>query len=147
MHLLDVVMGLAQRVEAMQQAPMGESVVASVSALALASAQTLELAVAPTAPEIRVMLAMREFYSLEPPIFQGQSDPVVAAEWLEQVTCALDTLLIYEEDLRVRFASFQLWGNARQWWKTVKVRVGMSWTDFRDISLERYVPETTRDSI
>ena len=66
-------------------------------------------------PEIRTMLAMRDFYQLESPIFLGQSDLVVVAEWLGQVTCALDTLLIYEKDLCVRFASFQLWGDARQW--------------------------------
>jgi len=128
--LFDAAVGLAQIVEAMQQTSAGTSSVASVSAPALAPVQT---------PEIRAMSAMRDFYLLKPPTFQGQSDAVVAAEWMGQIVRTFDALLIYEEDLRVRLASFQFRGNARRWWETVRFRVGMSWTDFRETFLERYV--------
>ena len=50
-----------------------------------------------------------------------------------------------EEDLRVRFATFQLRDEARHWWRTVKDGVGMSWTDLKETFLEHYIPETARE--
>ena len=73
--------------------------------------------------------------------------PIAADKWLEQVTRVLDTLVIEEGDLRVRFASFQLRGDIRQWWKAVKAKVGASWANFREIFLERYNLETAKDSM
>ena len=45
---------------------------------------------------------------------------MVTEDWLEQVTRALDTILVTEEELRVLFASYQLQRDALQWWKTVE---------------------------
>ncbi|GFZ01616.1 pleckstrin homology (PH) domain superfamily protein [Actinidia rufa] len=64
--------------------------------------------------------AMKAFLQLRPPMFKGEPDPLVAEDWLEQVTRALDTILVTEEDLRVLFASYQLQGDALQWWKTME---------------------------
>ncbi|GFZ17095.1 hypothetical protein Acr_26g0003650 [Actinidia rufa] len=77
--------------------------------------------------ESRATTAMKAFLQLRPPTFKGESEPLVAEDWLEQVTRALDTILVTEEDLRVLFASYQLQGDALQWWKTMEeVREGTS---------------------
>ncbi|GFZ16734.1 hypothetical protein Acr_26g0000040 [Actinidia rufa] len=70
--------------------------------------------------ESRATTAMKAFLQLRPPTFKGEPDPLVAEDWLEQVTRALDTILVTEEDLRVLFASYQLLGDALQWWKTME---------------------------
>ena len=88
---------------------------------------------------------MRESYRLAPPTFHGQADPLAAEEWLEEITRILETLGIVEEDLRVRFATFQLRDEARDWWRTVQDGVGMSWADLREKFLEHYIPETARE--
>ncbi|GFZ20068.1 hypothetical protein Acr_28g0007730 [Actinidia rufa] len=63
---------------------------------------------------------MKAFLQLRPPTFKGEPDPLVVEDWLEQVTRALDTILVIEEDLRVLFASYQLQRDALQWWKTME---------------------------
>ncbi|GFZ08181.1 hypothetical protein Acr_19g0011180 [Actinidia rufa] len=70
--------------------------------------------------ESRATTAVKAFLQLRPPTFKGEPDPLVAEDWLEQVTRALDTILVTEEDLRVLFASYQLQGDALQWWKTME---------------------------
>ncbi|GFY88836.1 hypothetical protein Acr_06g0007760 [Actinidia rufa] len=70
--------------------------------------------------ESRATTAMKAFLQLRPPTFKGEPDPLVAEDWLEQVTRALDTILVTEEDLRVLFESYQLQGDALQWWKTME---------------------------
>ncbi|GFZ10871.1 hypothetical protein Acr_22g0002690 [Actinidia rufa] len=70
--------------------------------------------------ESRATTAMKAFLQLRPPTFMGEPDPLVAKDWLEQVTRALDTILVTEEEFRVLFASYQLQGDALQWWKTVE---------------------------
>ncbi|GFY92940.1 hypothetical protein Acr_08g0013360 [Actinidia rufa] len=70
--------------------------------------------------ESRATTAMKAFLQLRPPTFKGEPDPLVTEDWLEQVTRALDTILVTEEDLRVLFASYQLQGDALQWWKTME---------------------------
>ncbi|GFZ21750.1 hypothetical protein Acr_29g0009120 [Actinidia rufa] len=63
----------------------------------------------------RTTTAMKAFLQLRPPIFKGEPDPLVAEDWLEQVTRALDTILVTEKELQVLFASYQLQGDALQW--------------------------------
>ncbi|GFZ10907.1 hypothetical protein Acr_22g0003050 [Actinidia rufa] len=70
--------------------------------------------------ESRATTAMKAFLQLRPPTFKGEPDPLVVEDWLEQVTRALDTILVIEEDLRVLFASYQLQEDALQWWKTME---------------------------
>ncbi|GFY88018.1 hypothetical protein Acr_05g0016570 [Actinidia rufa] len=73
--------------------------------------------------ESRATTAMKAFLQLRPPMFKGEPEPLVVEDWLEQVTRALDTILVTEEDLRVLFASYQLQGDALQWWKTMEKMV------------------------
>ncbi|GFZ18567.1 hypothetical protein Acr_27g0003060 [Actinidia rufa] len=53
------------------------------------------------ATDFRATMAMKAFLQLRPLTFKGEIDPLVAKDWLEQVTRALDTILVTEEELRV----------------------------------------------
>ncbi|GFY98043.1 hypothetical protein Acr_12g0005840 [Actinidia rufa] len=57
--------------------------------------------------ESRATMTMKAFLQLRPPTFKEEPDSFVVEDWLEQVTKALDTILVTEEDLRVLFASYQ----------------------------------------
>ncbi|GFY91469.1 hypothetical protein Acr_07g0016650 [Actinidia rufa] len=62
----------------------------------------------------RTTTAMKAFLQLCPPTFKGEPDLLMVEDWLEQVTRALDTILVADEELRVLFASYQLQGDALQ---------------------------------
>ena len=47
----------------------------------------------------RTTTAMKAFLQLRPPTFEGESVPLVVKDWLEQVTKALQTILVTEEEL------------------------------------------------
>ena len=79
--------------------------------------------VSPRAVDTRAIMAMKAFLQLRPPTFRGEPDPLIAEDWLEQVTGALDTILVTNEELRVLFASYQLQGDALHWWNTVEESV------------------------
>ena len=55
---------------------------------------------------------------------------------MEQVTRALDTILVTEEELKVLFASYQLQGDSLQWLKTVKESVAKKWEPFKKSFLD-----------
>ncbi|GFY91510.1 hypothetical protein Acr_07g0017060 [Actinidia rufa] len=79
--------------------------------------------------------AVKAFLQLRPPTFKGEPDLLVIEDWLEQVTRALDTILVTEEELRVLFASYQLQGDALQWWKTVEEVGAKKWEPFKKADL------------
>ncbi|GFS45340.1 hypothetical protein Acr_00g0095600 [Actinidia rufa] len=72
------------------------------------------------AMESRATIAMKAFIQLRPPTFKREPDLLVAEDWLKQVTRVLNTIFVIEEELRALFASYQLQGDALQWWKIVE---------------------------
>ncbi|GFS43664.1 hypothetical protein Acr_00g0086290 [Actinidia rufa] len=97
--------------------------------------------------ESRATTDMKTFLQLRPPTFKGEPDPLVAEDWLEQVTRALDTNLVTEEDLRVMFASYQLQGDALQWWKTMEEVVAKKWEPFKKAFLDQYFTDTAKEAL
>ncbi|GFY91089.1 hypothetical protein Acr_07g0012850 [Actinidia rufa] len=97
--------------------------------------------------ESRATTAMKAFLQLRPPTFKGEPDPLVAEDWLEQVTRALDTILVTEEDLRVLFASYQLQGDALQWWKTMEEVGAKKWEPFKKAFLNQYFTDTAKEAL
>ncbi|GFS32096.1 hypothetical protein Acr_00g0020820 [Actinidia rufa] len=87
------------------------------------------------------------FLQLRPPTFRGEPDLLVAEDELEQVTRALDTILVTEEELRVLFASYQLQGDALQWWKTVEECVAKKWEPFKKAFLDQYFIDTAKEAL
>ncbi|GFY92921.1 hypothetical protein Acr_08g0013170 [Actinidia rufa] len=97
--------------------------------------------------ESRATTAMKAFLQLRPPTFKGEPEPLVAEDWLEQVTRALDTILVTEEDLRVLFASYQLQGDALQWWKTMEEVVAKKWEPFKKAFLDQYFTDMAKEAL
>ncbi|GFS39082.1 hypothetical protein Acr_00g0061070 [Actinidia rufa] len=99
------------------------------------------------AADTKATTTMKAFLQLCPPTFKGEPDPLIAEDWLEQVTRALDTILVTEEELRVLFASYQLQGDTFQWWKTVEESVAKKWEPFRKAFLDQYFTDTTKEAL
>ncbi|XP_057471109.1 uncharacterized protein LOC130759922 [Actinidia eriantha] len=98
------------------------------------------------AVDIRTTMAMKPFLQLRPPTFRGEPDPLVAEDLLEQVTSALDTILVIEEELRVLFASYQLQGAALEWWKTEE-SVAKKWEPFKKAFLDQYFIKMAKEAL
>ena len=60
--------------------------------------QTIQVPI--RAVDSRATTAMKAFLQLRPPTFRDEPDPLDAEDWLKQVTKALDTILVMEEELR-----------------------------------------------
>ena len=56
--------------------------------------QTIQVPI--RAVDSRATTTMKAFLQLCPPMFRGESDLLIAEDWLEQVTRALDTILVTE---------------------------------------------------
>ncbi|GFS42857.1 hypothetical protein Acr_00g0082090 [Actinidia rufa] len=83
-----------------------------------------------------------------PAIFGGAEFMQGVFTAIEQVvTGALDTILVTEEELRVLFASYQLQGDALQWWKTVEESVAKKWEPFRKAFLDQYFTNTAKEAL
>ena len=83
-----------------------QGVFTAIEQVARNTMQMMQVAV--RAAKSKAATAMEAFLQLHPPMFKGESDPLVAEDWLEQATRALDTILVTEEKLRLLFASYQL---------------------------------------
>ncbi|GFZ12792.1 hypothetical protein Acr_23g0011770 [Actinidia rufa] len=68
---------------------------------------------------------MKEFRKMNPPSFDGLGDPVIASHWLSQIRKIFDTVRIIEDDMKVSFASYQLVGEANEWWESIKEAKGV----------------------
>ncbi|GFS41565.1 hypothetical protein Acr_00g0075130 [Actinidia rufa] len=97
--------------------------------------------------ESRATTAMKAFLQLCRPTFKGEPDLLVAKDWLEQITRALDTILVTEEDLRVLFASYQLQGDTLQWWKTMEEVVAKKWEPFKKAFLDQYFTNMAKEAL
>ncbi|GFS34044.1 hypothetical protein Acr_00g0031960 [Actinidia rufa] len=66
------------------------------------------------------MEVVREFYKLNPPMFDRVSnDPLVADHWLSKIHKLFDVLDVTEDAVRVKLVVCQLSGEANEWWKSI----------------------------
>ncbi|XP_059669185.1 uncharacterized protein LOC132314327 [Cornus florida] len=99
---------------------------------------------------IRFFRGLKEFLSLDPPTFTGALNPIVAKDWLEQTTKALDVLGIGDDNLRVLIASYQFTGEAEVWWESVTsthMVEGMDWGIFLGLFHEKYLPISVMNAL
>lgn len=87
---------------------------------------------------------LKAFKSLEPPTYDGNSDPSEAEEWLRGVTKCLNTIDV-PEHLRVNFAATMLTGEAYRWLefaRTGEPSGKLRWekfnTRFRDMYIHKF---------
>ncbi|KAF5934530.1 hypothetical protein HYC85_030701 [Camellia sinensis] len=90
----------------------------------------------------------REFFRSNPDEFIGDpKEPLKADEWLEQMSKTFEMLGIEDGALKVTLASFQLTGDAGQWWKYEKARVGGTWEAFINAFQERFLSAAAREKL
>ncbi|GMN59661.1 hypothetical protein TIFTF001_028753 [Ficus carica] len=89
---------------------------------------------------------LNAFKSLEPPTYDGNSDPSEAEEWLRGVTKCLNTIDA-PQHLRVNFAAMMLTGEAYSWLefaKKAEPHRTMKWEGFNTRFRNMYIPKLYR---
>ncbi|XP_057475893.1 uncharacterized protein LOC130763879 [Actinidia eriantha] len=56
-------------------------------------------------------------------------------------------ILVTEEELRMLFVSYQLQGDALQWWKIVEEGVDKKWESFKKAFLDQYFTDTAKEAL
>ena len=72
---------------------------------------------------------------------------MVADHWFMQIEKVLEVIEITSNATRIRLAAFQLEGEAQVWWKWAKTSrylEAMTWTEFQELFMGKYFPDTTR---
>ena len=72
---------------------------------------------------------------------------MVADHWFMQVEKVLEAMEITSDATRIRVAAFQLKGEAQVWWnwaKTSRDLEAMTWTEFQELFMGKYFPDTAR---
>ena len=89
---------------------------------------------------------LQRFRAHHPPTFTVGGDLMVANHWFTQIEKVLEAMEITSDTTRIRLAAFQLEGEAQVWWnwaKTSKDLGAMTWTEFHDLFMGKYFPNTT----
>ena len=94
-----------------------------------------------------------QFRKLDAPTFDGRGKPKDGETWLSKVEKILEGMECPMEKW-VRLVTFQLKGEADQWWKSARRMkfpdtdlLSISWEDFQDVFYEKYFPEHERDRL
>ena len=72
---------------------------------------------------------------------------MVADHWFMQIEKVLEAMEITSYTTRIRLATFQLEGEAQVWWnwaKTSRDLEAMTWTEFQELFMGKYFPDTVR---
>ena len=84
---------------------------------------------------------------MNPPAFSGEPDPLVAEDWLKQITKVLNGMKVTDDETRVSLATFQLKAEVEIWWESVKTTRRqdttrqdpvISWETFQQLFLDEY---------
>ena len=90
---------------------------------------------------------LQRFRAHHPPTFTGGGDPMVANHWSMQIENVLKAMEITSDMIRIRLVAFQLEGEAQVWWRWARTFIDlevMTWVEFRELFMGKYVSETTR---
>ena len=90
---------------------------------------------------------LQRFRAHHLPTFTEGGDPMVANHWFMQVEKVLEAMEITSDITRIRLAAFQLEGEAQVWWKwarTSRDLEAMTWTEFQELFMGKYFPNTAR---
>ena len=90
---------------------------------------------------------LQRFRAHHRPTFTGGGDPMVADHWFMQIEKVLEVMEITSYATRIGLAAFQPEGEAQIWWKwgrTSRDLEAMTWTEFQEMFMGKYFPETAR---
>ena len=88
------------------------------------------------------------FWKQHPLTFEGNTDPLVAEQWMDAITSMFDFMKIEGTD-RVACATYMLREDAQIWWAvTSQIRdvSTMSWEQFHEVFNRRYFSDVVRKS-
>lgn len=74
-------------------------------------------------------------------------EPLKTDEWLQQMMKTFEMLSVEDRGLRMTPASFQLKGDADQWWKYARGRIGGTWDAFVNAFQDKYLPATVKEKL
>ncbi|KAF3774409.1 hypothetical protein EJ110_NYTH53161 [Nymphaea thermarum] len=99
--------------------------------------------------EKATIVSYQQFMAMQPPIFSGGGSHDKANDWIEEVERIFRLLKVPEED-RVKYGSYLLKGDAKNWWQsTSEIRFAgqesITWKQFRDSFFSTYFPVYARD--
>ena len=66
------------------------------------------------------MAIVTDFIRLQPSVFTGDGDPMIAEKWLDQVVKCIAALGVEDNATHIRLANFQLRDSAETWWRSIK---------------------------
>ena len=102
----------------------------------------------PPAAEVNREPLFERFRKQHLPTFEGNTDPLVAEQWMDLITSTLDFMGVIGND-RVSCASYMLRDDARIWWGVVSqirdVRA-MTWEQFQGLFNEKYFSDVIPSS-
>ncbi|MCH83885.1 cellular nucleic acid-binding protein, partial [Trifolium medium] len=112
--------------------------------MAEAIAMLTNIAARDNAPEREDEVRLERFMKHKPSNFIGGYDPEGAMKWLEEVEIIFDAMRCAEED-KTTLGTYVLREEAKQWWKNVKLRIGVggveiTWEMFKREFLAKYFP-------
>ena len=90
---------------------------------------------------------LQRFRAHHPPTFIGGGDPMVADHWFMQIENVLEAMEITSDTTRIRLAAFQLEGEDQvlwRWARTSRDLKVITWTEFQELFMGKYFPETAR---
>ncbi|KAI3973480.1 hypothetical protein MKW92_000829 [Papaver armeniacum] len=90
---------------------------------------------------------LQHYLKLSPEVFSGSpSDPEKAEEWLQNAEHVLEHVSS-DRGTWVKLVTFKFRGPSRDWWNAVMKVEGetMTWNRFKDLFIDKYVPDAARD--
>ena len=73
---------------------------------------------------------------------------MVADHWFMQIKNVLEAMEITSDTTRMRLATFQVEGEAQEWWKWARTSRDlevMTWAEFQELFMGKYFSETAKD--
>ncbi|KAI3859184.1 hypothetical protein MKW92_039362 [Papaver armeniacum] len=86
---------------------------------------------------------LQQYVKLAPEEFTGSPpNPEKVEEWLQHAEHVTE-----DRDIWVKLATYKFLGPTRDWWKAVMKADGevMTWNRFKDLFMDKYVPDAARD--
>uniref|UniRef100_A0A5K0Y0H8 CCHC-type domain-containing protein n=1 Tax=Nymphaea colorata TaxID=210225 RepID=A0A5K0Y0H8_9MAGN len=88
----------------------------------------------------------QQFMSLHPPKFHGKGTADDAEQWIIE-TEEIFTTLDVPDNKKVRYGTFMLKGDAKEWWRTQRevkfTNHELTWGEFKEASTHAYIPTFT----
>ncbi|MBM1124186.1 retrotransposon gag domain-containing protein, partial [Klebsiella pneumoniae] len=114
-------------------------------------AQTTPPPAVDTSIETRASSAQKQFRRMDPPIFSGEGEAILAEEWIDALEQIYDSIGMIDDDLRMATAPLYLRSRAAKWWKgeqrlIVTGATGpITWEQFRTRFLDEFFPISLQD--